>query len=305
LALRDSSDAFPAPFQALIDRTRTAVDGDALATARVLAGEATAWAAAHGDQEARDRALCNHISLCIAGDCDQDVAGLRPVLMRSRSATTRYLAAYNLSIHYDRCRRYDKSLFYAQIALDHAQQTDDPVALLNCWNRIGNVQIIQSFFLDACTAYRRGAALLSGEPGPEHAVLGANIGYCLLMLGRLHRGLGELLTTRSLIQRLGLPQLEARIGLRLSLCYASIEFGNIGLAREHGRRALAQGERSSNGELIQKALYLLGEVEKKAGDEDRAFRCFARLQTTYYPDHHDLPDLLMAVESHRLVNLRA
>lgn len=304
--MSESSNPFPAPFQALLTRITAAVDNLDLGHATALAGEAVAWGREHGNQEATDRADCNRLGFLVAQNADRGVAGqLQMILMRSGRAGTRYLAAHNLSLLFDHRKQYEKSLFYARLALDAAQDASDAVRLAHCWNRIGNVQIVQCFFREASDAYEKTAALLGEQPSTQHAIVANNLGYCLLMLGEHSAGLAELIKCRRLVRRLKVPGLEAKIGLRLSFCYAYIELGKFGLARRHGQEALKQGEHFQEDDLLEKALYLLGEVEKKAGNEDIAYGHFERLEKTFHPDKTDLTQLLMAVESHRLVNLHA
>lgn len=304
--MQDSSHEFPAPFKAYIERMKAAAEREDFTRVLELADEAIAWASEHGDREAVQRAQAIRCGVqLVISDCGSVARTLQPILMGSRLAENRHLAAYNLSILYDRRRLYDKSAFYARIALENAEKAGDPLFVLNSWNRLGNVQIIQSYFEDARETYRRAAALLSATIGPNHAVVATNLGYCHLILGQHRRGFRQLFKARRVIRHLGLPQLEARIGLRLAFTYGYIELDRIRPAQRHAGIALEQGEASGDRELTLKALYLLGEVEKKAGDHDRALAYFERLQRDYYPEQPDLPDLLMAVETHRLVNLRA
>ncbi len=304
--MSESSKPFPAPFRALLTRITDAVDNLDVEGAIELASEAVAWGHEHGNQEAADRAECNRLGFQVFQKADQGVAAkLQGLLMRSRRIGTRFLAAYNLSLLYDHRKQYDKSLFYARIAFEAAEKGDDPVRLLNCWNRIGNIQIIQCFFEEARTSYEQGLQLLDDGHQLLKLTLLDNYGYCLLMLDEHQRGLAKLFEARRLIRKLAMPQLEIRTGLRLAFCYAYIELDKLALARRHGTTALQQGTQYESPELVEKALYLLGEVEKKAGHEDAAYGYFQRLQDTFHPEQPELADLLMAVESHRLVNLRA
>ena len=61
-------------------------------------------------------------------------------------------------------------------------------------------------------------------------------------------------------------------------------------------------EEAQNQDMIKKCLYLLGEAEKLAGDEDAAYARFVSLQE-HYPDTPNLPELLMGIETHKLINL--
>lgn len=285
---------------------RAAGDREDFTSALAVADEAIGWAHSHDDREALHRAHAIRCGLqLVRGESSSVARTLQPILMGSRLADNRYLAAYNLSILYDQRRQYDKSTFYSRIALDNAQKAGEPAFVLNSWNRLGNLQIIQSYFDEARETYQRAAELLPATIGPNHAVVASNLGYCYLILGQHREGFAQLVRARQVVRALALPRLEVRIGLRLTFTYGFIEIDRVGPARRHGRIALRQGEETGDRELVIKALYLLGEVEKKADDHDRALEYFERLHQDFYPDQPELPDLLMAVETHRLVNLRA
>lgn len=297
---------FPAPFSALLDRIKAAADRQALHEALDVSEQAVDWARGAGEQECLDRAIANRIGFAILLDIDPGSArDLQAVLMRARRPKTRYLAAYNLSLLYSQREQLDRSLFYAKLAHDVARKIGDPIGQLSALTRKGTAEYDQCYFEQARETYKEASALLPREVGRLHVLVGANLGYCLLMLDRHLEAYRELIATRRMIRRVAIPDLEARSGVRFALCYAFIELDRSRLARKHGVIALEQGEALGDDKMIRMALYLLGEVEKKAGDYDRAFAYFERLQNTYFPEQTELAHLLMAVETHRLINLKA
>lgn len=304
--MQSLSDPFPAAFRTLLDRIKAEIEAEAFEEALAVADRAMAWAEQAEDRACLDRATANRLGLKIfLGHRDVRAQDLQTIVMRARQPRTRYQAAYDLSLFYLRRERYDRGLFYAKLALDTAARLDDDRYRLAALNRLGNLQLVQCFFEEALETYRRAHDLMTPMADHQRVHLHANLGYCYLMLERIDEAFEELISARRMIRRLGLPTLEARTGLRLTLCYAFLERDRPRLARKHGLRALAQGEANGDDALIKKALYLLGEAEKKAGDREQAYAYFDRLESLNQPERTGLADLLMAVESHRLVNLKA
>ncbi len=108
-----------------------------------------------------------------------------------------------------------------------------------------------------------------------------------------------------MMRRLGVGDWERLSCVRLSLCYGYIELGRADRARRHGLAALATAEEAGDAERMKKALYLVGETEKRAGMPLDAYSRFCRLQAEHYPDNPGLADMLMYADTHRLVNLLA
>ncbi len=253
------------------------------------------------DEDLVDLAVCNRSAVLVSLERHQEVMSpLRQILVRNRDARTCALAAYNLSRAHRADKEYKKSLFYARIARDRAMAIDWLVA--ESHNQIANCLMYDSHFEPAAAEYRRALELLGEEPTVMRALVTANLGYCLMMLGKIRAG--ARLSFRSLrwFRRFGARLYEA--WPHLDLCYAYLELGRLRRARDHGRRALAIGEETGEPGRIKTALFLLGETERSAGDLEAAWEHFSRLQETFYPDSPQVVELMLAVGMRNVVNLR-
>jgi len=304
--LPESSNPFPAPFQALLDRIPAAVEREDLDRALELANEAIAWGHEHGDSEALDRARCNRAGFLIALERPGSVAtDLQTILMRTRRISTRYLAAYNLSILHFHRRNLDRSIFYTRLAIDYAERTSSIDWEIRSLNRLGVALCAQSHLKESLCALDTARGKLPPGDSVRAVTVSKNLGYCLLLLERFGEGFGALARALRMARRLKRGCQGQFQGIHLPFCYGYIQIGRIDHARRHGEKALELARASDDHQHIKPALYLLGEIEKQAGNEDRAFACFQTLQHDYHADMHDLADLLMAVETHQLVNLMA
>lgn len=281
------------------------VRGD-LDRAEAAYDEALDWARRHGDADDVDLIRCNQLAVQIhRGDVEPTLRELQTILMRSRTATNRHLAAYNISVFYDLRDDTEKSRFYGRLALDHAERSGSALFQARSYNRLGNVFIRESRFEEALEQYGEAIRLFSDEQLFERLTLQINIGYCDLACGRVAEGFEQLFAVRRSYIRHGVAEGHAAGRLRLSFCFGYLEIGKGHAARLHGRAGLEIAERSGDRDLEKKALYLLGEAEKLAGDEMSAFARYARLQEDFYPDTPYLPSLLMDNDTNQLVNLWA
>jgi len=298
--------SYPPEFERLLERIKIAVEAGDLDAALALSDRAIAWGEEHGDQRAVDRALGNRAGFLIArGETAGVARQLQAVLMRSPDPTNRHLAAYYLSVLYDQRKDHDKCIFYARIARDHALKTGEPAFLSRCHNQIGNALVAKSYFQEALDEYRQALGLLPPGPGLDRALILGNAGYCHLVLERFAPGFEALFAALRMLRRLRAGIWERRSSVRLALCYGYIEIGRFERARRHGLIALRAAESAADDDFVKKALYLLGEVEKQAGNHRRAYRYFERLRARCFPDDEALTDLLMAADTHKLVNLMA
>lgn len=294
-------------FDELRLRVRAAgLRGD-LEEALALCDEAQVWAEQHGDQDDVDLVCCNrHAILIYRGEGGQSVRHLQTILMRSTSSTCRHLAAYNISLYYDSRDDVEKQYFYANLALESAQKSDSDIFLANSYNRLGNLLIRESKFTLALENYRKAVHLYGkNEHSFEQLALLTNIGYCHLAGGRTDDGFRYLFTVRRNYIRLKMKLEQPLCRLRLSFCFGYLEVGKPRLANLHGAAGLRIAEACNDQDLVKKALYLLGEAKKLAGDQRGAYTHFARLQEDFYPDTPTLPDLLLDHDTKQLVNLWA
>ncbi len=290
-------------FDALRKKGREQADRNEQQEALATCDLALDWAKRYGDRDDEDLVFCNRASILIhAGQGNKVVGKLQQLLMRSHNHTNRCLAAYNISQHYD-AKNIKKSSFYAQLALDYANQMQSTEWIGRCHNRLANVLVADSLFAEAEAHYRDALALLPLEQSVERGLLLGNLGYCLLLnTDRPREGLRHLLAARRLFTRIKFGWRPTLGRLRLSLCYGYIELERLDRARRHGITALRLGEEIEDTDLVKKALYLLGEVEKQDSNYRAAEDYFIRLRE-YYPENPYLVELLMHTQTHKLINL--
>lgn len=293
-------------FDGLLRENRTAFGRHELGQALELGERALRWAEEFGDRADVDLARCvKYTALVHMGQGDSVVRELQKILMRSDRSLVRHVAAHNISCYYGEIEDVSKSFFYAQLALEHAEKTGCDFRLAASHNRLGNLQILQSKFSEAREHYEKALEHIAEDQVPERLGLIANIGYCDVACGRFVEGFESLFTARRGYIQIKMGHNTAHCRLRLSFCFAYLEVERPHHARLHGLAGLKMAEECGNPDLVKKALYLLGEVEKLAGDDLTAFSHYARLQEEYYPDNPFLPDLLLENDTNKLVNLWA
>ncbi len=286
------------------DQVRHEVGLGHFQTALELCERAIERAKATGEDTALDRALCNHASILVAQGSGEPVVGrLRKILLSSLVPVNRFLAAYNLSRYHELRRETERGLFYARLALGHAEKTDQQSHVASAQNQIGNLQLIDCHFAEACATYQKALELLSDEPTTDRALMVANVGYCEVVLGHHREGFRHLFASLRMMRGLGVRVWELMPHLGLS--YAYLEIQKIGPARRHAARGLELAEETACKEHIMNALYLLGESEKLHGNELAAYEHFNRLQREYYPEEPFIADFLMTTDIRKLINLMA
>ena len=293
-------------FEDLRQQIRAAVGRRDLAQALELCEQAQRWADRHGLPADADFARCSRDAVLLhMGQGEFVVRDLQKILMRSSEPLNRHLAAYNLSFFYELREDFSKSRFYAELALDHAAQTDLDFYQACSSSRMGNLLIRESHFDEALECYDRAWDLFTEEQHYERLAVLTSMGYCHLACGRFVEGFERLFTVRRSYIRLKMNQGMALGRLRLSFCFGYLEIGKYHQAVLHGKAGIRIGEECRDSDLVKKALYLLGEAEKLNGNEMTAYTHFARLQEDFYPDNPFLPDLLLDNDTNKLVNLWA
>ncbi len=269
-----------------------------------LCDEAVDLARDLGDRELLDQAICNRGGiLVIQGQGERVVGELREVLLRSASAANSFQAAYVVSQFHEFKEERERSLFYARLALEHAEKSRVPEFAAKGNNRIANLLMLDSYFEEACSHYQQALELLPDDYYLDRALLWSNTGYCQVVLGSYNRGLKYLFRSLHLIRQQCAAAWERFPCLGLS--YAYLELSRLDQARIHASRALRRSELAESPEQIKNSLYLLGETEKLAGNEQQAYEHFQRLQQRFYPDQPFIIDFLMATDIRQLINLMA
>ncbi len=289
-------------YEQLRDQGEKAVEAGRLSHALELFEQALERAREREDAGLIDLAICNRSAVLVSLARQQEVMSpLRQILVRNRDPRTCALAAYNLSRAHEDNKEHKKGLFYGRIARDRALAIDWLVA--ESHNQIGNCLMHDSCFERAAKEYRRALGLLSDGPSVMRALIMANLGYCLMMMGKLRQGMRLSFKSLRRFRSFGARQYEA--WPHLDLCYAYLELGRFRRSREHGRRALAIGRETGESGRIKTALYLLGDTERTAGDLDAAWEYFSELQQAFYPDSPQVAELMIAVGMRQVVHLRA
>jgi tetratricopeptide (TPR) repeat protein len=298
---------FDERFDALLEEGRAHHAAERLETAREVFSEAHRYAESVGARRAADRAYVNVCTLALDLDRTLDAESfqkLREILMAGEDLVTCWLASYNLARAYEFEKEHRKGLFYARIALDRSRVLEARSWLASSHNQIGNFLLAESRFEEALQEYRAALSLLDGDGrSVRTAAIFDNLGYTFVMLGREREGLRLLYRSLRDLQALGYRR--EKILPHLSLCFALLEIGRYRLALRHGARALALAEETNETDSIKHALFLIGEAAQQSGDPSAARESFEHLQRRYFPDAAHLPEMLLAVDVRKLVNLKA
>ena len=291
-------------FEALRQRARDEVERGDLQAALTECDRAIAWAQEFGDRDARDLAHCNRSSILVTqGGGEGVITRLRQILLSSSKPEICYQAANNISRFHEMRNEHDRGTFYAQLSLDHAERSGQPVAIARSHNQLGLLLLRQSYFEEAAERFDQALGVLALAPGYDRAVLLCNLGYCQIMIGRQNPGFSNLFTSLRMARRQGVD--IAEMFPHLSLSFAYLEIDRPARAVVHARRGLELAEEAGMTWQVKNALYLLGESEKLAGNELEAHRQFTRLQQEFYPDDPVIPDFLMVTDVRKLINLMA
>lgn len=295
------------PFETLLAEGRGLLEANRLDQALAVYEEALALAESAGDETATDRAFVNICSVRIPmlrGRLDAaEVQRLREILLRGANDPNCFLAAYDLAQVYEFRKEFKKGLFYAHLALDRAEVIGNRDWVASARNQVGNMLTAGSRFEAAHETYRQALESLPDGDGRRRAAIHDNLGYALVLMGRLDEGLELAYRSLRSFRRLGARR--DQILPHLTLAYAHLELARYRDALSHARRALALAEEMGEDDSIKNALYLLGEAACLAGDRDGAHGHFASLQSRYFAGSADLPQVLMAVDVRQLINLRA
>ena len=297
-----SSNESESYFDSLRERLRLEVQQGRFEDAIQLCDEALVWAGERDDTVGADLARCNRCGVLIAlGRGEEEAPAMRRILLGSAHSVNCFLAAYNLSRIHEAKRETDRGLFYARLALGHAERAERRDLIGTVYNQLGSLQTIDCRFDDACQSYASALELSPAEP--DRSIMESNMGFCRVMLGEHRQGFEALFRSLRSMRRHGLEAWETLP--RLGLAYAYLDLGKVAAARRHAARGLECAEQAEFPEQILNALYILGEAEKQLGNELAAYECFQRLQRDYYPDEPFISEFLMTADVRRLVNLMA
>jgi tetratricopeptide (TPR) repeat protein len=253
------------------------------------------------DDDVRELITINKADAMIALErSGPEVQELARVVMRRRNLRHVYLAAYALQYKYRLESDLKRALFYGQLALRTAEEAGE-----HSWRRIvllelGNIYELDSQIATAIECFEQSLAI-TGESKENrdqdlsHSYALENLGYCLLLQGRLAEGLARVHEALELMtDRVG------RAEAYIDLCYGYVEQGAYDKAMLYGEAGL---EVAKDPRQIRNAHYLLGEACYKSGDVDGADFHFSEL-AKFYPQFRNLKNLLFAIDLRSMVNLK-
>lgn len=288
----------------LRDRGREAAEAGRTLEALELLEEALDLARRAGDPELVDRATCNRAAVLIEiGRHRETFAPLRAILIRQSGAETSLLASYNIAQAHIRDHDSKKGLFYARIARDRAEAANNREWTLRARILIANCLMDESHYSDAASEYTEVLEAMPEEPSVVRATALTNLGACWVLVGAVRRGMALSLRSLRELRVLGVQTYE--FWPRLDLCNGYMELGRYRRARLHGRLALELAEKAGDPNRTKLALFLMGEVERAAGEVAAANGFVTELQERFYPESPHLVSLMTEVEMRQAVNLRA
>lgn len=253
------------------------------------------------DEELAELLTINKAGALISLEKDSpEVQKLPQIIMRRRNQRHLYLAAYNLQHKYQIEKDFKRASFYARVALDAAEQSAELGWKTQVLIALGNLSVFDSRVTEAIAHYSEALALLPETPehGFRRSFAQQNLGYCLLVEGRIQEGIDQIHSAIALMKECGADGYLAES--YIDLCFGYLEQDNLEAARYFGREGL---ELATETRQVRNARYLLGEVAYKMGDVASAEVHFGEL-AAFYPDFPHLTDFLLAIDLRSMVNLK-
>ena len=252
------------------------------------------------EDEARELIVINKADAMIAlSRSGPEVQELARVIMRRRNPRHVCLAAYALQYKNRLEGDFKRALFYGQLALAAAEESNDLSYKRAVLIDLGNIYSMDSQMAKAIECFTQAIDEAGqADEATQRTILAyatESLGYCRLLEGDVDEGI-------ALIQR-SLNWTDEKLGraeAHMDLCYGYLEKGDLEKARFYGESALelAQEERQ-----IRNMHYLLGEVAYKQGNSEAAEFHFDEL-ARFYPDFRHLKRLLFAIDLRKMVNLK-
>ena len=234
--------------------------------------------------------------------------GLREVLLRSGSDDVIRLAAHCLAKILSRRSEHEKAMKYARLSLERAERLGDPLKLHAAYTLLGALNVNHSYLEEALAHYEKGLALLEENPVPDpvkHSyywcMASDNVGYVLVLLGRVAEGRLRLELAHEKARALGITELVAETAT--DLCFAHLQEGRHEEARRFGLEALEIAEGQELTFFRRNCYYLLGEIASRSGDDAAADKWFATLGE-FYPQVSFLGDFLKRFDVSQMINLK-
>ena len=253
------------------------------------------------DEETRELITINKADALIALErSGPEVQALPTIVMRRRSLRHVYLAAYALVFKYRVEKELKRAAFYGQLALQSAEEANEPLWKIGALNELASIYDADSKFEQAIECGEKAIALIekiedAAERNFAYGLALENLGASKLLNDDYDEGVALILKAMPHISS-PLHMAEANI----DLCFGYLGLDNLDEARRFGEAAL---ELAPEPRQIRNAHYLLGEVAYKSGDIELAEFHFDRL-AAFYPEFRHLKSLLFAIDLRSMVNLK-
>jgi len=229
-----------------------------------------------------------------------EVHALPAILMRRRNPHHAFMAAYALMFKHRLQADLKRGIFYGQLALDIATESEEPRWQMGALNDLGIIYETDSQFAKAIECLDQALALVDAVADAterefvRNAII-QNLGYNKLLVNETREGLDLLL---SVIDKVHVP--SALCDAYTDLCYGYLDLEEYSTAREYGEIGLRL---ATEPRQVRNAHYLLGEAAYKSGDTDAAEHHFGEL-CKFYPQFRNLKNLLFAIDLRGMVNLK-
>lgn len=253
------------------------------------------------DEEVRELLTINKADALIALEqSGPEVQALPAILMRRRNLHHVFLAAYALMFKHRVQSETKRATFYGHVALDAANDADQPFWRIAALNDLGIIYEIDSKFENAIDCFTQALELIElvSDKDAHKLSYGAalqNLGASKLQCGRAAEGVADIQRSLDSIVS-GTALAEAYI----DLCFGYVELERYDDARYYGEAGLSLASESRQ---VRNAHYLLGELCYKTGDTDGASSHFDEL-AKFYPEFRNLKNLLYALDLRSMVNLK-
>ena len=251
------------------------------------------------DEEARELITINKADAMIAIERPgPEVQALPKIVMRRRNGRHVFLASYALVFKYRTENELNRAAFYGQLALQTAEESEEPVWTALALNELASIYDMDSKFALAIECGQKAVALLEqlgSDQEYRFALALENLGASKLLNDEFEEGV-------ELIQR-ALPMISSpahRAEAYIDLCFGYLGLEDLERARFYGKAGL---EIAAESRQVRNAHYLLGEVAYKLDEIELAEYHFDHL-AKFYPDFKHLKTLLYAIDLRSMVNLK-
>jgi len=253
------------------------------------------------DDETRELITINKADAMIAIErTGPEVQALPTIVMPRRSLRHVYLAAYALVFKYRMEKELKRAAFYGQLALQSAEEANEPLWKIGALNELASIYDADSKFEPAIECGEKAIALI--EKIEDRAERNFAYGLALENLGASKLLNDEFEECIAMIEK-AMPFISSPLYVaeaNIDLCFGYLGLEKLDEARRFGEAAL---DLASESRQIRNAHYLLGEIAFKSGDIELAEFHFDRL-AAFYPDFRHLKSLLFAIDLRSMVNLK-